>query len=190
MSRLILPLLALTLIAGCASGPRVHVTQHPDSDFSSYRSFNFHQEAGIDEDAYETAVAGYIKRTITANMNARGYALSSDPDLLINFRLGDQERIESRGGPSFGIGIGYGNPHWAVGYTTRSDVRSYTEGSLTIDMVDRAGNMAVWTGTAIERVTNSDLDNAGRSAEEAVNEIFQRFPYAAGGASYSPPVVD
>jgi Domain of unknown function (DUF4136) len=188
MSRLLVPLLAFAFLAGCASGPRVHVEQSPDSNFASFRTFNFHEEAGIDESAYETTVAGYIKRAITENMTARGYSLSSEPDLLINFRLGDQERIESRGGPSLGIGIGYGNPHWAVGYNTRARVRSYTEGSLTIDLVDRARNMAVWTGTALERVTNADRDNAGRAAEQAVMEIFLRYPYGAGGASYTPPV--
>jgi uncharacterized protein DUF4136 len=192
MPRLLVPLLVMALAAGCTTGPRVHVTQHPDADFSGYQTFNFHPEAGVDEDAYETAVAAFIKRTVTAQMNARGYRLSADPDLLVNFRLGDRERIETRGGPAIGLGLGvggghnYGHSNWALGYATQGDVRSYTEGSLIIDLVDPDRNEQIWTATAIERVSNADLDHAGEAAQQAVLEIFERFPYAVGGGQYLP----
>jgi len=187
MRRLLLPIIASVLIAGCASSPRVHVTQHPDADFSAYRTFNFHPDAGVDEDAYETAVAAFIKREITEQMTARGYQLDANPDLLVYFELGDRDLVETRDGPSVGIAVGHGRPGWSVGYGVRSDVRSYAEGSLRIDLLDPTQGAQMWTATAIDRIANEDRDNAGQTAQQAVREIFQNFPYAAGGARYAPP---
>ncbi len=76
-------------------------------------------------------------------MLARGYRQGDNPELLVNFVLGSKDKVEGDSGPAFGIGVGrWGRGGWGWGgsyggvYSGR-DIRTITEGSLTVDVVDQ-----------------------------------------------------
>jgi hypothetical protein len=64
---------------------------------------------------------------------------------------------------------GYGS-----GYETRVD--QYTEGTLTLDMIDPAEMKLLWEGSLKGRLTKKDIKDMAATADQAVAEIFVKFP--------------
>jgi len=57
-----------------------------------------------------------------------------------------------------------------------TEVVQRTEGTLGIDIVDRARNQLVWESAASQRVTESTRQNQAEVLDVAVAEIFAKFP--------------
>ena len=57
-----------------------------------------------------------------------------------------------------------------------TEVVQRTEGTLAVDIVDRARGQLVWEGAATQRVTNSTRENQDRVLDRAVADIFIEFP--------------
>lgn len=188
-------IVATASLVGCASGPSVSSVASPSADFSYYRTYGFHPDVDQTGNLGErTVYAEIIKGQIGQEMQARGYRFSSAPDLLINFRLFGEERIETRSTPQMSMGYsrgpyGYSGYGWGVGYSTTSqEVRQYTQGTLVIDFVDPRQNAQVWTGQAVDRVTEDGLRNPEAPLREAVRLIMDQYRIGAGGETYTPPV--
>ncbi|MDJ0928198.1 MAG: DUF4136 domain-containing protein [Gammaproteobacteria bacterium] len=171
-------------LAGCATGPRVFVNEDPSANFANYKTFGFPERLGTDDrDGYTTLLSQYLKAATTREMQARGYQLSDDPELLINFGVLTQEKIRSTTTPSYGGYYGYrGYGAWG-GYDTT--ITQYTEGTLTIDLVDARRNQLVWEVTGTGRIRDEVRANLQPAVNDAVALLFQRYPYSAPG--FSPP---
>ncbi len=57
-----------------------------------------------------------------------------------------------------------------------TEVVQRTEGTLAVDIVDRARNQLVWEGAATKRVTDSTRRNQDQVLDDAIAEIFAQFP--------------
>jgi hypothetical protein len=68
-------------------------------------------------------------------------------------------------------GYGYRGHGWGGSDLT---VRSYTEGTLLIDIIDPAKNELIWRGTAVGAVDEGS--GSAERATEVVNSILERFP--------------
>ncbi len=68
---------------------------------------------------------------------------------------------------------------WQTTHSTRID--QYTEGKLNIDAIDVSSRKLVWQGSTQGRLTKKDFENAQAVLNEAVIEIFQKFPIAGPG---------
>lgn len=64
---------------------------------------------------------------------------------------------------------------WSMSGST-TEVVQRTEGTLGIDIVDRARNQLVWESAASQRVTESTRQNQAEVLDVAVAEIFAKFP--------------
>lgn len=180
-------LLALVVLAGCATAPRVYTDFDPAADFSRYRSYAFHQPLAMEESGYSTYLTETIKAGIRREMDARGYVFDAgNPDLRVNFQGVIRERIDV-------YTIPRSDPYFFYGYRARAyfpmplwydetQVRHYTEGTLTIDVVDARRKHLVWTGAAIGRVTQKTPQERAAEANRAVTAIFERYPYSASSA--------
>src|SRR3546814_18959125 len=71
-----------------------------------------------------------------------------------------------------------------------TQVNRYTEGTLTVDLVEAAQNRLVWTGAAIGRVTRKDPQGRAREVDSAIPEIFLRYPFRAGSGVDRKRVVE
>ena len=187
MFRSLCMLLALLLIAACATGPRVYTDMDPRADLSRYGSYGFYQPLAMEQMGYSTYLTDQIKASIRREMDARGYRFDPvNPDLRVNFQGIVRERIDVYTVPRSDFGHFYhyrartyfGFPLWY----DDTQVRQYTEGTLTIDLVDAARNHLVWTGSAIGRVTQKTAQERAAAADAAIASIFARFPYRAGSA--------
>jgi hypothetical protein len=97
---------------------------------------------------------------------------------VVNFIVGTKDKVESAPGAAVGVGYGrwgYRGFGWGLGYGGR-DVRTITEGSLTIDVVDRGQSALIWSGTAAGRLTRKTLNHPQPAIDAAVSAIFAKYP--------------
>lgn len=176
-------LLVLTL-AGCATGPKISSEADPEADFSSYRSFGFYAPLALEKEGYATPTTDRIKAAARAQMESRGYVFSTEqPDLWVNLNGYLQEKTDVTSIPTVDYNYYYSyraRSYFAVPYwRDQTNVRQYTEGTLNVDLVDRAKNRLVWEGIAVGRVSKVKPEERGARIDSAMAEIFARFPYRA-----------
>jgi hypothetical protein len=109
-----------------------------------------------------------IRIAINTNLGAKGYQLVSDPgsaQLLVAYYVGIQPgtdyRVDSYGPSVYGYGWGlYGAP-------TNIDVRTinYVDGTLILDLKDRASGQLAWRATSQKRI------NEGDGAQDKLNAL-------------------
>ena len=184
--------LALVLIAACATTPRVSTDMDPRADFSLYRSYAFYAPLAMEESGYSTYLTDQIRASIRREMEARGYTFDPvNPGLRVNFQGIVRERTDFYSVPRSDFGYFYnyrarsyyGFPVWY----DQTQIRRYTEGTLTVDLVDAARNHLVWTGAAIGPVVQKTAQERSAAADRAIASIFARFPYRAGSAQAAMP---
>jgi len=174
---------ALVFAAGCASKPVIRAHTAPGANIAAYRTYGFFEKLGTDDSSYSSLLSMYLKSATALEMESRGYRLAaSNPDLLLNFHLGEKDRIEGRASPSFGLSMGRGWG-WRSGYAwglgmgiNDTDLRTTTEGTLTVDVVDRARNELIWAGSAVAEITSKTLDDPKGAIDRTVPLIFAKFP--------------
>ena len=187
----IVALCAALVLAGCATGPRISTEADPRADFASYRTWAFYDPLAVEAYGYETATSEIVKRVVSREMEARGYAYDAeDPDLWVNVNAYMQRRTDVSSIPTVDHAYYYSYRHrayFAVPFWhDRTHVRRYTEGTMNVDLVDARQNRLVWEGIAVGRVTNMTVENREQRIRQAIGEIFARYPHRAGAAA--PPM--
>jgi hypothetical protein len=168
---------ALAMLTACASKPVVRTQSAPALDIQKYQSFGFVEHPDTDKAGYTTLITRYLKDAVTREMIARGYTQSTQPDLLVNFTTGSKDKVEGDAWPDVGLGWGRWSRGWGWGGMWGGrDIRTVTEGSLTIDVVDQQHKELIWSGTAKGRVTSRDEDNPQSAIDKAVTAIFTKYP--------------
>ena len=178
------------LLAGCASGPRISSEADPEANFGGYRSFGFYTPLALEKEGYATPTTDRIKAAARAQMESRGYVFSADqPDLWVNLNAYMQEKTDVTSIPTVDYNYYYSyraRSYVAVPYwRDQTDVRQYTEGTLNVDLVDRAKNRLVWEGIAVGRIARLKPAERDARIDATVAEIFARYPYRAGSATPS-----
>jgi len=152
-------LIALFLLSACASGPTIATSVFPGTDFSAFRTYNFIQPLGTDRDnGARTPFSTRLISAMDAEMKIRGLTRSDNsPDLLVDFTVSTQERIDVRSTPSHTVH----RSHWNRGFSTwptySTQVRQYTEGTLIIDLIHPATVTLVGEGGAQSRIRSTEL---------------------------------
>jgi len=179
---------AVLLLAACATGPRVTSDVDPSANFGQYRSFAFYSPLAIEGQGYATLTSGRTKDAARRQMEARGYVYDeTSPDLWVNLNAYMQEKTDVVNTPEVDYDYYYSYrarryvsvPYWR----DRTDVYTYTEGTLNVDLVDAKQNRLVWTGVAVGRVGRTKPEERGAKIDAAVAEIFLRYPYRAGSGT-------
>jgi hypothetical protein len=177
--------LAVVLFTGCASGPSIYVNADPAASFATYRTYNFVTPLGTDGPGYSSMLSQYLRQATSRELEARGYQRSDNPDLLVNFNVQTKDKIQSTttpSGPRYGGYYGYRSGYYGVwgGYETQ--VTQYTEGTLSIDIVDAARKQLAWEGTAIGRVRDKHRENLKPVIDDVIAQFFAKYSYKAPGA--------
>lgn len=167
----------LAILTACASKPVVRTQSAPALDLQKFQTFGFVEHPDTDKAGYTTLTTRYLKDAVTREMLARGYAQSAEPDLLVNFTTGSRDKIEGYPWPDVGLGWGHWSRGWGWGGSWGGrDIRTVTEGSLTIDVVDSQRKELIWSGTAKGRVTSREETNPQSAIDKAVAAIFNQYP--------------
>ena len=172
--------LALAIgLAACASGPEIRVDGDPNVNITAYRSFGFFSSVATDKAGYSTILTTRLKDATRRELEKRGYAYTdSNPELLVNFNLNVVDKTEiysTPGSPGYGY-YGYRSGYYGTwgGYETQ--ITQYTEGTLTVDVVDAARKQLAWDGTAIGRVREEARKNLQPAIDKVMTQIFEKFP--------------
>ena len=188
MSRFVLLTSAVILLASCASKPVIETDYDHTIDFSQYTTYGFFNPMGIENPNYSSIYGSIFRDAISKEMESRGYKMSDNPDLMINVsgRLQDKTKVTTTSDPYMGGGY-YGYRRGAYGawggygYGTQTHVSNYTEGTVNVDMVDRAMKRMVWEGVAVGRIDEKRTNEESRTNIYAgIQEMFAGYPFRAG----------
>lgn len=182
--RLWLAVVAVIVVASCATGPRLFVNEDPAADFGRYRTFAFSAPLGTDSPQYSSMLSTFLKDATRRELEARGYQyVDSGADLQVNFYVKTKEKVTSTSvptGPAYGAGYyGYRGMNYGVWTGYETQVSQYTEGTLNIDLVDTRLKRLVWEGVAVGRVRDNVRENLKPAVDGIVPQIFARYPHRA-----------
>jgi len=178
----------LMFLTACSSGPKIESDYDHTIDFSQYKTYGFFSPMGIENPNYSSIFGSIFRDAISKEMNSRGYRMSDNPDLMINVsgRLQQKTKVTTTSDPYMGGGY-YGYRRGAYGtwggygYGTQTHVSNYTEGTVNVDMVDRAEKRMVWEGVAVGRVNEKKSNEETREAiYSGIQEMFAGYPFRAG----------
>ena len=178
--------------SGCASD-NIRADYDPSADFGQYQTFNFFPDAGPEDTEYQSFFSKYMVAAITREMQERGYTLSDNPDLLINFNAIVREKTDVRTTPAapmyggyYGYRGGFYDPWMGYGYAQETHVSQYTEGTFNIDIVDARQKKLVWEAVAVGRVTQKLLEELQVRVDAGVAKAFEKYPFVAGSSTPQP----
>lgn len=173
--------IACLALAACETSPNVSVLKSDAVQVmpgSTYAWSPAGQPGSGDPRIDNDIIQARIRTAVDTALQGRGYRLT-DPGtatLLVQYHIGLQNRTDTRVDtfgrpPPMGCGVrgcigGFG---WGMyGAPMDVDVRhiNYTEGTVMLDLVDRASGKLAWRATSTQRVDQSDADQAN------VNAIF------------------
>lgn len=187
-SRWVMLTLAVLLLSSCATGPAIETDYDHTVDFTKYRTYGFFNPMGIENPNYSSIYGSIFRDAIGMEMDSRGYTQSDNPDLLINVsgRLQEKTKVTTTADPYMAGGY-YGYRRGMYGawggyaYGTTTHVSNYTEGTVNVDIVDRAAKRMVWEGVAVGRVKEDRTNEQRRQAiYSGIKEMFAAYPFRAG----------
>ena len=157
------------LLAACAStGPDIASNADPNTDFGAITTFGLMSPLGTDRPGgIRTPLSNMLASAVIQELESKGWRQSSNPDVLVNFFVNMEQRLDVRQVPTGSSFHSYRRGRYRTwgGYETR--VREFTQGTLAIDLIDPARMMPVWEGTAQGRRARSDTE----ITQEQVNEV-------------------
>lgn len=173
MKRFTWAVLLLPWAAAC-SGIAVRHDYDPEFDFSKLRTYVWHAPPpgtpGVD-----TLTHQRIVRAVDEELAARGYQKSEGAaDFKVHAMASIRERISTQ---PVTIGVGYGWGYGTLHTVEGTEVTSYEEGTLIVDVVEPAKMSLLWRGTAraaVERDRTPEQREA--RIREAVAKILEPFP--------------
>ena len=161
------------MLTGCASGPTITVNSAPGTDLSSFKTFNFMQPLGTDRsNGARTTMSTMLMNSVRRELTSRGLRQSDSPDLLVDFFVTTEDRIDVRT-TSSGMHSMH-RSHWSRGCcstwpTYQTTVRQYTEGTLLIDLIDLGNNAMVAEGAAQSRIRSNEVTQ--QQSDDVVGQI-------------------
>jgi len=158
----------LILFSSC--GPQLTVTSDYDhtanfSQFHTYKIVQLEQQYQALSQFNQTRVIN----AVNAQMLAKGFTQSENPDLLVNITsiMKNQQEIVAN---SYGYGGGYRPYAWGGGnMSTTVNVQNYTAGSLIIEVANASTKKLLWEG-----IGNQDIDQPSSNPEQAINTAVQK----------------
>lgn len=174
MKSLKIPFLLLLIVVVFSSCKSVRVASDydPEVNFNQYNTFAFFKP-GIDKAEISDLDKKRILRAIEAEMTAKGFTKSDDPDLLVSIFTKTKENVNIYNNPyGYGYGWGWHPYYWGAGYNT---VRSTTEGTLYIDLIDAGQKELVWQGMGTAALA-SQVNKKQKRINEIVQEILAKYP--------------
>lgn len=178
----------LAVMSGCSSQVKLRSDYDDSVDFAKYTTYNYYDKSSRNKTDYQDLFTQYMITAVDIEMQARGYTLSDNPDLLVNFNAQLEGKTKVTTSPSMGMSTGgyygyrrgYYSPWAGYGYGTETTVSQYTEGTFNIDLVDPKLNRLVWEAVGVGRITDEKLENIKSGVKNGVPRFFAQYPFVAG----------
>ena len=166
----------LLLLAACVSGPTITTHASPDTDFSSFGTYNFMQPLDTDRpNGVQTPLSTMLINSMSREMASKGLEQSNRPDLLVNFFANTEDRLDVRTVPATTGVHGFRHGRYAGWAGYRTTVREYTRGTLNVDLVDAASNTLVWEGVAEGRLREDVREITQEQIDDVLGQVMAEF---------------
>lgn len=174
-----LPLLLLLVMVSSCNSVRVVSDYDKDTNFNAYKTFAFFK-TGIDKAKISDLDKRRILRSIEAEMLAKGFTKSENPDLLVSIFTKSREQVNVYNNGFGGYGYGWGWRPWYWNNNNLSSVRTSTQGSLYIDLIDANKKELIWQGKGEGFIdTYRNVEKKEARIQEFVTEIMTQYPPGA-----------
>ena len=172
----VLIFILLVAVSGCSS-LSVNYDYDQDANWAKYRTYGWMETPERDTNpAAPLGDSGLLKQRIQNSINLvmadRRISTSNDPDLLVIYHLGSQEKIQVTD-----WGYRYSDYYWGYG-GRQIDVYQFNEGSLVIDLIDAETQNLVWRGTGTKVIDQSQKspEEMQDRANKIIRKIMESFP--------------
>lgn len=182
MKRPLILLATVALLAGCATTPAVFTDYDPGASFNQYRTYRWTQRPeGFSPLAEQRLVAA-----VDAKLRERGWTQSTNPQVNLVGSIATETRYRMDsftnapmwgwGGWGWG-GCCWGGPGWGWGggFSSTTTMRSYTHGTLVLDMFDAQTQRPIWRGIAMGTVPDSPVAQTN-AMQVSIDRMFAQFP--------------
>jgi hypothetical protein len=179
---IIATLVAIAGLTACAT--RVRSDFDRDAVFSQYKTFDWiappvrasEEELQSDQEGpfeRNSLLDKRIREAVTSNLRARGFQYVEDgsSDFRLNYHVTFSDKLVGSGS-DFGYVGHYRRGAFSSGFNW--SVRQYKEGTVIVDIVDRAKDQLVWRGWMVSRNRDGNYDQS--EINRAVNKILMNFP--------------
>jgi hypothetical protein len=167
----VLILFLFVLLAACSPGLNVSSDYDIATNFRDFKTFGWYTDkvkVKADSGQYDTFFDKRMKKAIETQLKTQGMSYSaSNPDVLVNYKVGfsNEQRYRS----NYPYGYGYGYP-FGMGTT----VQQYKEGTITIDLINGHKNELLWRGVAETEVGNRNISE--EKVYQIVTNILRQYP--------------
>lgn len=169
-----LAVVGLTLVAAGCSGISTTSDWDETYDFSDLSTYAWMDQA--DEGGVSEIMLRRMYAAVDEDLAGKGFSKTDayTADVLFAYHTGTQDRQQY---DTYGYGAGgWWGGYWGGGMTTTT-VRTYTESTLILDVIDREKNELVWRGSASGTIDQmSAPDERVRTIQEAVGKLLKDFP--------------
>ena len=170
-------LIVLILASLTACNPiAVKTLNNPDLDLGSYDTYNFmdFKYTHYDSIPYNKNIYEYFIQQMNNHLQAKGFKLSDDPNLILNIGVAvrQQQQIRETDVRTDMNYTGQRNYEWK---SEEKVVGEYDVGDVTIDFVDVEKNTLVWQAS-IEEILSKKEDKMKKKIDNALNKLFSEFP--------------
>lgn len=167
-------------LAGC-SGVTTNSDFDHQYDFSGKTTYAWFEQ-GQESTGVNDMVERRVQSVVDQSLAGRGMTKTTQDkaDFLVAFHTGVQEQTQynTYGYGMGGWGYGYG---WGGGMNmTTTTATHYEEGTLILDIVDRAKMETVWRGSVKGTIESSSDANYDKFSK-GIDKMFQDFPPAPSG---------
>jgi Domain of unknown function (DUF4136) len=174
MKRYIVLSIAVVGLGACSS-QKVNFDYDRRADFSTYKTYAWHQDQDTLADEFPLAHQRFTA-AVDVELRAKGLReVESSSDVYVTYYADASENV-SIDTDTFGYGYGAGW-YWGdmgtASSTTR--VRTYTTGTLVVDVWDAKQKLLVWRGIVSDTVSANPRDNQ-KKLEGAAAKLFEKFP--------------
>ncbi len=172
----LMPILMLFIMIASCSSVRVAADYDREAKFDTYKSFAFYKP-GIDKAEISDLDKRRILRAIEAELMAKGFTKSENPDMLVSMFTKSEQRVDVYNNAwGFG-GWGWGGfgPGWGWGWNQQPMVSTRTEGVLYIDLVDASKKELIWQGQGTGYLSKR-MDKKEERIKEFVSKIMENYP--------------
>jgi len=183
-SRKFFLLISSALIMACTSNPRVQSKVDDSIDFNVYETYNFGTRTEIENPDLPGTLELYFSAAVERQLLLKGLVRSNDPDILINVSVEVEDvsapPVRALNCPRYDD---YYSRRVADSYAGegRRPMCIYTEGSITVELVDAELNRTIGEGTSRVRMDERDRGaRLVRSVSSDVAEMFGETPVRGG----------
>jgi len=170
-------------LTGCAT---VKSGAHHDeqASFDEYQSFAWIADNPMilgdgDQPPISPLAQKIIVQSIEDELTGKGFnylEAPEDADFVVAYTVGTREKIVATSYPTAYGGTWGSHLHGQYYYQSGIEHRTYTEGTLGIDIFDGKTKQPVWHGWAGKSVTSTDRNNPSPAIQSAVAAIIKQFP--------------